>query len=73
MAQEGTSTRRYNLVLPEELYDEVRRLAEKNNTTVVELLRKFIRLGLLAAKIQNDPHSALLIRDGETETKVLFL
>jgi hypothetical protein len=73
MAQEGTSTRRYNLVLPEELYDEVRHLAKKNNTTVVELLRKFIKLGLLAVRIQDDPSSALLIRDGETETKVFLL
>jgi len=73
MPQEGTPTRRYNLALPGDLYDELQKLAEKNGTSIVEMLRRFIRLGLLAARLQEDPNSALLIRDGDTETRVLLL
>lgn len=73
MARKRTRTKRYNLVLPEELYDEVRLLADRSGTSVVELLRRFIKLGLIAAQIQNDPESALIIRDGKSETKVLLI
>ncbi len=71
-ARENT-VKRYNLVLPEDLYDEVRRQAEEHGTTVVELLRKFIRLGLLAMDVQKDPKSALIIREGDTEKELILL
>lgn len=68
-----SSVKRYNLVLPEDLYNEVRRQADEHGTTVVELLRKFIKLGLLAMDVQEDPESALIIREGDTEREIILL
>ncbi len=65
--------RRYSLVLPDELFAEVERLAERQQTTVVELLRRFTRLGLLATQLQERPDAALLIREGGTERQILLL
>ena len=58
MTKGNADLKRYNLVLPEELYDGVRREAESRGTTFVELMRKFIRLGLLAIDTQDKPGSA---------------
>jgi hypothetical protein len=65
--------RRYSLVLPEDLFREVERLAERQNTTVVELLRRFTRLGLFAMQLQERPDAALIVREGGTERQLLLL
>jgi ATP-dependent Clp protease ATP-binding subunit ClpA len=65
--------RRYSLVLPDELFAEVERLAERQQTTVVELLRRFTRLGLLAVQLQDRPDAALIIREAGTERQLLLL
>ena len=65
--------RRYSLVLPDDLFAEVERLAERQQTTVVELLRRFTRLGLLATHLQERPDAALLVREGGTERQLLLL
>jgi ATP-dependent Clp protease ATP-binding subunit ClpA len=65
--------RRYSLVMPDDLFAAVERLAERQQTTVVELLRRFTRLGLLAAELQERPDAALIIREGGTERQLLLL
>lgn len=65
--------KRYNLVLPEELYEEIQKLAEEEQTTVVELLRKFIKLGLLAVNIEKNPNAELVIREGGREKQLILL
>lgn len=67
------SVKRYNLVIPTTLYEEVEALAKANHTTVVEVLRKFIRLGLVAHAVQESKDSQLIIRDGESERELLIL
>lgn len=76
----GTSSRkskdnikRYNLALPEDLFDSIHELADKEHTTVLEILRKFIRLGLIAADISKDSNSKLIIREGDVEREILLL
>jgi ATP-dependent Clp protease ATP-binding subunit ClpA len=65
--------RRYSLVLPEGLFEQVERLAQRHDTTVVELLRRFTRLGLMAMELQERRDAALIIREGDTERQILFL
>ena len=69
----GQSQKRYNLVLPEDLYNEVQVLAEHRQTTVVELFRKFIRLGLLVAKAEESSDAVFIIREGDKERQLLLL
>lgn len=68
-----SATKRYTLVLPTELFDEVQEVADARHTTVVGLLRQFIKLGLLAVQLEDTPDSALLIREGETEKEIRML
>lgn len=65
--------KRYNLVLPEGLFNRVQELADEEETSVVELLRKFIKLGLLAVDIEKDPDAALLIREKDVERQLVIL
>lgn len=67
------ATKRYNLVLPEVIYSEVEKIAESRGTTVVEILRKFIKLGLLAVKVEETNGSALLIREGDNTREIILL
>lgn len=73
MTQSLGTIKRYNLALPEELFNEVQQLAEKRQTTVVELLRRFIKLGLIAAQVEDTPGAAIFIRDGDTERQIIFI
>lgn len=66
-------SKRYNLVLPEDLFKEVERVAERDSTTVLETLRRFIKLGLLAARLQETPGAALIIRDEKGERELVVL
>ena len=44
----ATGAKRYNLVLPQALFDEVQRIAAAQHSTIVEVLRQFIRVLLVA-------------------------
>jgi hypothetical protein len=65
--------KRYSLVLPKELYDELERVADKRHTTVVDMLRRFVKLGLMAVQIEETPHAALLIREGNTVREIVII
>ena len=65
--------KRYSLVLPEDLFTALQQLADQRQTTVVDLIRRFIKLGLIAAKIEDTPGAALIIREGDTEREVILL
>jgi hypothetical protein len=67
------AAKRYNLVLPEDLYNEVQTLAERRGTTVVEVFRRFIRLGLLIAKAEESPDMEFILRKGDKEQQLLLL
>lgn len=73
MSNETKDVKRYNLVLPEELFDEVQRVAQARQTSVVELIRKFIKIGLLAIQIEETPGASLLIREGDSEQRLILL
>ncbi len=65
--------KRYNLGLPEDLFNQIQGLADKKHTSVLEILKRFIKLGLLAAKLEDNPDTTLIIREGNTEREIIFL
>ncbi len=67
------AAKRYNFVLPEELYQELQALADRRHTTVVDLLRRFVKLGLLVAKAEESPDTGFFIRKGDEEQRLLLL
>jgi len=60
-------------VLPEELYQELQALADHRHTTVVDLLRRFVKLGLLVAKAEESPDMAFILREGDKERELVLL
>ena len=63
---------RYNLALPTALYDEVKQAADKHGVTVVDIIRKFLQIGLMVIKLQDEPGAALIIREGDSERQILI-
>ena len=68
-----TKVKRYNLVLPQEMFDQLEELAEQYHITVIEVLRRFIKLGFLAVKIEQQDNAALLVREGDREREIVIL
>ncbi|MBI4304811.1 MAG: ATP-dependent Clp protease ATP-binding subunit [Chloroflexi bacterium] len=65
--------KRYNLALPENLFREVEQLAEREHMTVLEVLRRSVKLGLLIAEVQQTPGASFIIREGKTERQLVLL
>ena len=63
---------RYNLDIPEELYQEVQTIAAMKGTTFVELVRKFIRVGLIVVELEKQG-GKLIIRTGDTEKEIIIV
>lgn len=67
-----TKIYRYNLALPLDMFNELKTAAKDNGITVVELLRKFIKLGLYVLRMQGKPDSTLIIREGNNEKQIII-
>lgn len=65
--------RRYSLILPDPIYEQLNDIADEKGTTMAELIRRFIGLGFLAMKTSNDPDSELLLRNGDTIRGIILL
>lgn len=62
-----------HLVIPHELFNELGIEAFKRGITTIELIRTFIKLGMLAMYIENSPDAALIIRDDDGNERELLL
>lgn len=59
--------KRYNLKMSQSLYDELDQLATVRGVAVVDVIRAFIKLGLLA----NKPGNELLVREPDGTERTL--
>ena len=71
-SMKGDTQKRYNIVLPQGLFDEIQCVADNEGVTVVDILRRFIKLGLLATWISERPDAALVIKEGDSERELLM-
>jgi hypothetical protein len=69
MDQKKRVNKRYTFELPIEIYNQLAGVAEENGTSVVEMLRKYIKLGLLATK----PGTEVLLRIGDSDQPVMLI
>lgn len=69
MDDKKRSTKRYTFELPIEIYNQLAGMADENGTTVVEMLRKYIKLGLLATQ----PGTTVLLRIGDSDQPVMLI
>lgn len=68
-----TKSKRYNLVIPNELFDEVQRIASERHTTVVDILKQFIRIGLFIEKSNKTSDYSIVIKHGNKEEGIYIL
>lgn len=67
---EKPKTKRYNLKMPDELFAELKLIADKKQTPVVEMLKRFIKLGLL---IESSPNASFYVKENGKEREILLL
>lgn len=70
MAGKRKNMKRYNLDVPVEVFEDLRTVAERQQTTIVDVIRRFIRLGLA---VENTADSTLYIREGDSFSKIILL
>ncbi len=71
--KKSSAIKRYNLALPADLFDVLQHIADERQTTVVDILRRFIKLGIMAVEAEETEGSALIIREGNTEREIVLL
>lgn len=64
--------KRYSLVLPIDIWDELEKVAAENGTTIIELIRRYLKLGLLVSQAEKK-HQALLLRDDDKREEIRLL
>ena len=70
---EASGIKRYNLALPEEVFNAVQQIADEQHTTMLEILRRFIKLGLIAYELEKREDAALIIREGDKEREIVLI
>ncbi len=65
--------KRHSLTLPEELFREVKSVAERHQATMMETLRRLIRLGLILARMEDTPEAVFIIRQGDNERQIMLV
>jgi hypothetical protein len=63
--------KRYNLAIPEPLFDELQERANNEHTSMLEFLRKLIRLGLTVYKLSETPGAEIIVRQGDRERQLI--
>jgi hypothetical protein len=58
----NTTNQKYTLSLPSEIYDDLRLIAEKHDTSIKDVVRQCLKFGLIAIKIDEDPDAAIFFR-----------
>ena len=65
--------KRYQLVLPNSLYVRVAQAAEEQDITVVQLLRAYIKLGLMVSEAEKHPGAELILRTPDGEKQLVMV
>lgn len=68
-----TQKHRFNLVIPDPIYKELYQIASQEDVPVTEVIRKFIKVGLIAYDAQQDPEKKLIIRERDTDIELLLI
>jgi hypothetical protein len=69
----SAKTKRYTLTLLESTLDEVDGIAADEGVTTVNILRRFVRLGLLVTKAQRTSGASLIIREDGQDKHILIV
>jgi hypothetical protein len=74
-SKSGQETKRttYSLSLPEEILSEVKRVADKEHVSILQVIRNFLKFGLAFYQMkEKDPDIKLIVRQGNTDQVILW-
>lgn len=55
------------------MFDKLQQIADEQDATILDVIKKCIKVGLLAYQTENNPDSALIIREGDLERQILMI
>ncbi len=59
--------------MTDKLYGEVQKEAKRWDSTPTDLIRRFIRIGLLAAKYERSPTKRLIVEDKDGQRELILM
>ena len=68
----GLSVKRYNLLMPEDLFNRLEVLANEKQVSLAELIRTFLKIGLILVELQHDDSVSIVVRDSNRERELMF-
>jgi hypothetical protein len=68
-----TSKPRHNLTLQPEFQRKLKEMADLQDTSTADLLRKCVKIGLMVLEVENTPGVELIIRENGAERKILIV
>jgi len=68
---EKAMIKRYNLTLPKELYKEIETIAIDSSTTVLNVIKKFMKIGLIMVNCKKAGDKIIIEKDGEQREIVI--
>ena len=71
--EEREEVKRYSLILPASIAEDVERYAKEHSLPVAELLRRFVKLGILAMDLSEEEDAGLQIREGDRVREIIVL
>lgn len=63
----------FHLRMPAALNEEIEAIAARYGVSKTELMRRFLKLGLVSIALQEHPTDALIVREGDTEKEVMLI
>ena len=77
---EGTSDamndkrrRRYNLILPDEVFSQVERIANEWGTSYKEVIQRLLKVGFIVVEAERSEDKAVYIQEGESLKQIRFM
>lgn len=61
------------MIQSQELFKALQQVAAQRHSTVVKVLRQFIRLGLLVVQAEQDADAAFIYRQGGKEREIMLV
>jgi hypothetical protein len=56
-------SQKYTLSLPTEIYEELKTIADKHDTSIKDVVRQCLKFGLIAMKLDGDSESTIIFRE----------
>lgn len=67
---------KFTVSLPVEIYDALKEMADRKNTSIREVMRQCLKFGLTANRISEDPNAEIIFRErvqvGEKEGAPIY-